>query len=86
MFFLYCAILIFVSIAMTLYHYKRQKVSTDRNTALYYMFVFIFAWIAFRVVYFADVWHNFNWNVLAWLSAVAIFFTFVCFIVAIDSM
>lgn len=57
-----------------------------KTTALYYMFIFIFIWITSRVLYFTDTWLNMNWIKLAWVSSVPIFFTFVCFMVAIDSM
>jgi len=54
MFFIYVVILSFASIAMVVYHFKRVKVTKDKNTALYYMFLFIFFWITSRSLYFTD--------------------------------
>lgn len=71
---------------MIVYHFKRVKVTKDKNTALYYMFLFIFFWITSRAIYFTDAFNNYNWIVAGWLSSIPIFFTFVCFMVAIDSM
>ena len=86
MFIIYVAILAFTSVAIIIYHQKRIRVTNDKNTQLYYMFLFIFMWITSRAVYFTDAFNNYNWIVLGWITLIPIFFTFVCFIVAIDSM
>ena len=86
MFFIYLSILFFVTVAIIIYHQKRKRVTKDPNTALYYMVLFISMWITSRAMYFSDTWHNYNWIVLGWVSSIPIFFTFACFMFAIDSM
>ena len=83
---MYTLILLIVAILMIVYHFERSKVTKDVNTAFYYIFLFIFAWITTRAVYFTDTWINYNWIYLGFMSAIPLIFTFICFTVAIDSM
>lgn len=86
MFFIYVTILVFVTGAITVYHFRRKKVTSDGSNAFYWMFLFVALWIMSRTVYFLDTWINFNWIALGFLGSIPIFFTFMCFSVAIDSM
>ena len=87
MFYIYVLILIYVTSAIGIYHYRRKKIIRETSgQAFYWMFLFVALWITFRAIYLLDYQANWGWSELGWFGSIPVFFTFVCFSVAIDSM
>ena len=80
-------ILILSLILMLIYHQGRKQAAIKTTSkSFYYIFAFIFFWMATETLYYTDAFINYPFTVEGILSALPNLFTYLCISIAISNV